>query len=89
VAVASTVWLAPGTVAAGRVATSCSASQNSPSVCGRCGGNADVRPLLNPSADVKSPNTWRRHGVMFVSWTPVSVSRNWRTDVWSNCSLAT
>jgi hypothetical protein len=48
-----------------------------------------ARPFEKPSAEVRSPNVWRRQSVMFVSCTPVSSSRNWSTDVWSNCSVAT
>jgi hypothetical protein len=51
--------------------------------------NVVALPLENPSAEVRSPNVSRRHALMFVSCTPVSRSRNWRTEVWSNCSLAT
>src|ERR1700760_904163 len=41
---------------------------------------------LKLKADVRSPVTARRHGVIFVSLTPNRFSRNWISDVWSNTS---
>ena len=83
------VWAAPGIVGAGSVSTSFSACQNSPIVFGSVGGNVVGLPFENPSAEVRSPNVCRRQSVMFVSRTPVKRSRNWSTEVWSNCSVAT
>lgn len=60
-----------------------------PIVFGSVCGNVVAFPFENPSADVRSPNVCRRHCVMLVSITPVSRSRNWSTEVWSNCSVAT
>ena len=41
-----------------------------------------------PNAEVRSPKVERRQGVMFGIVTPVSSSRNCRTEVWSKASLA-
>ena len=76
-------------MAAGSVATSCSASQNSPIVAGSRGGNVVALPLEKPRAEVRSPNVWRRQALMLGSVIPVTRSRNWSVEVWSNCSEAT
>jgi hypothetical protein len=44
-------------------------------------GTGRARPPPMPSADVRSPNVWRRQAEMLGSVTPVIFSSNWITEV--------
>src|SRR5436309_3160710 len=54
------------------------------------GGDGTLSEALSKSnAEVRSPHTARRHGVMFGSFTPNRASMKRITDVWSNTSEQT
>jgi peptide/nickel transport system substrate-binding protein len=80
-------WLAPGSVGAGSVATSCSARASWAAVSGRRGGREARRS--NWKAEVRSPKVRRRQSVTLAAFTPVKRSRNCSTEVWSKASEAT
>src|SRR5882724_4012077 len=49
----------------------------------------ELSAFAKSKADVKSPHTMRRQALMFGSVTPVQVSRNRMSEVWSNTCVQT